>query len=172
MTLHLHRAERADVLVNGLGALLSSPPEDPFTPDVVAVPSKGVERWISQSLSVTLGAADGDGVCANVLFPSPARVVAEALAVGSGVDPREDPWAERRLSWALLDVIDGCCTEDWCLTLGRHLGMLDGQVDQGRRVAVAQKLAGLFASYAAQRPAMLRDWAAGRDSDGFDRRPR
>ena len=51
MTLHIHRAERADALVRGLGALLAAPPEDPFTPDVVAVPSKGVERWITQTLA-------------------------------------------------------------------------------------------------------------------------
>lgn len=171
MALLVHRAERADALVHGLGELLATAPADPFTPDVVAVPSKGVERWIGQSLSARLGTAAGksDGVCANVLFPSPGRVVAEALAAGTGVDSRDDPWGEPRLAWALLDVIDRCATEPWCSTLGRHLGLLDGQGDQGRRVAVAQKLAGLFSTYAVQRPAMLREWAAARDSDGFGR---
>jgi exodeoxyribonuclease V gamma subunit len=169
VTLQVHRAERADVLLRGLGELLTDVPADPFTPEVVAVPSKGVERWIAQTLSASLGAADGDGICANVLFPSPARVVAEALAVGTGVDPEHDPWSERRLVWVLLDVVDRCVAEPWCATLARHLGLLDGQVDQGRRVAVAQKLAALLVSYGAQRPAMLRDWAAGRDTDGFGR---
>ena len=166
MTLHIHRAARADALVRGLGALLATPPEDPFTPDVVAVPSKGVERWITQTLAARLGTSTGDGVCATVLVPSPARVVADALAVGTGVDARDDPWAEHRLAWELLDVVERCVAEPWCATLGRHLGLLDGQTDQGRRVAVGQKLAALFTGYAAQRPAMLRDWAAGRDTGG------
>jgi exodeoxyribonuclease V gamma subunit len=166
MTLHIHRADRADALVRGLGALLATPPDDPFTPDVVAVPSKGVERWITQTLAARLGTSTGDGVCANVLFPSPSRVVADALAVGTGVDPRDDPWAEHRLAWVLLDVVERCAAEPWCATLGRHLGLLDGQADQGRRVAVGQKLAALFTGYAAQRPTMLRDWAAGRDTAG------
>jgi exodeoxyribonuclease V gamma subunit len=166
VTLQIHRSERADVLVRALGELLVEVPADPFTPEVVAVPSRGVERWISQTLSVSLGGG-GDGICANVDFPSPARVVAEALAAGTGVEPGDDPWAEHRLAWVLLDVIESCGREPWCATLGRHLGLLEGQLDQGRRVATAQKLAGLFAGYGAQRPAMLRDWAAGRDTDGF-----
>ena len=73
MTLHIHRAERADALVRGLGALLAAPPEDPFTPDVVAVPSKGVERWITQTLAARLGTSTGDGVCAGRGRRAPAR---------------------------------------------------------------------------------------------------
>ena len=40
---------------------------------------------------------------------------------------------------------------------------------RGRRFATARRLAGLFASYAAQRPALIADWAAGRDTDGAGR---
>jgi exodeoxyribonuclease V gamma subunit len=167
--LRIHRAERADALVAGLARVLVSAPADPFTPDVVAVPSRGVERWIAQSLSTVLGTQPGrgDGVCANVVFPSPRRLAREAVAAGSGIDADDDPWAEHRLPWPLLEVIDGCASEHWCRTLGRHLGLMDGAVDRGRRMAVAQKLAGLFTAYAAQRPAMVRDWLDRRDTDGF-----
>ncbi len=168
MGLRIHRSERADALVRGLGDLLADQPADPFAPDLVAVPSRGVERWISQSLSTVLGTQTGlsDGICANVVFPSPGRLVREALTAGSDIPADEDPWGEHRLSWSLLEVIDDCASEDWCITLGRHLGLIDGGVDLGRRMAVAQKLAGLFTSYGAQRPAMLRDWVHGRDTDG------
>jgi exodeoxyribonuclease V gamma subunit len=169
VTLTIHRAERSDVLVRHLADLLANVPGDPFTPDVVAVPSRGVERWIAQSLSTSLGAAAGgsDGVCANVRFPSPGRLVRDALAAACTVDPDEDPWSERRLVWSLLDAVDSCAHEDWCRTLGRHLGLLDGGVDEGRRMAVAQKLAGLYTAYAAERPSMLLDWREGRDFDGY-----
>jgi exodeoxyribonuclease V gamma subunit len=169
VALTTHRAERADALVHGLGRVLASAPADPFTPDVVAVPSKGVERWIAQSLSSVLGTQAGraDGVCANVVFPSPGRLVREAVAAGSGIAADDDPWARHRLPWPLLEVIDDCASEDWCRTLGRHLGLLDGAVDQGRRMAVAQKLAGLFTAYGAQRPTMVRDWLGRRDTDGY-----
>src|SRR4051794_38174600 len=43
--LHIHRAERADALVDALRALLAETPDDPFAPELVAVPTKGMERW-------------------------------------------------------------------------------------------------------------------------------
>ena len=42
------------MLIAGL-ADLTAAPGDAFDPDMVAVPSKGVERWISQSLSACPG---------------------------------------------------------------------------------------------------------------------
>ena len=53
--LTVHRAERADSLVGPLAELLATAPEDPFEPEVIAVPSRGVERWISQQLALSLG---------------------------------------------------------------------------------------------------------------------
>ena len=49
--LHVHRAERADGLVGALAALLSEPLGDPFAPEVIAVPTRGMERWLTQRLS-------------------------------------------------------------------------------------------------------------------------
>ena len=163
MGLHLHRSERADALVAALAAVLGDGSDDPFTPEVVAVPARGVERWLSQRLSHHLGAsAAGDGVCANVEFPWPSRLVADAVAVGSGIDPDDDPWRAGRVLWSVLDVIDANTGDPWLAALGRHLG--DGQ---GRRFVAARHLAGLFDSYAAHRPAMLRDWLDGQNTDGL-----
>ncbi len=175
MTLTVHRAERSDVLVHKLGDLLAEVPSDPFAPTLVAVPSKGVERWIAQSLSSRLGSQDdrADGVCANVLFPSPGRIVREALAAASGIEPDDDPWDQARLVWPLLEVIDRCAGEEWCRTLGRHLGVSGGLETLappsavGRRMAVAQKLAGLYSAYASERPSMILEWLRGVDGDGY-----
>ena len=53
--LHIHRAERADGLADALGELLAVPLADPFAPEVVSVPTRGMERWLSQRLSASLG---------------------------------------------------------------------------------------------------------------------
>ncbi len=162
MALHLHRSERADPLVTALAQELATGTPDPFAPEVVAVPARGVERWLTQRLSHHLGAADGaDGVSANITFCSPTRLVAQVLAAAGGIDPDDDPWPEGRSVWTLVEVIDGCVGADWCAPLARHL-----TAGSDRRFVAAQHLARLYASYAQQRGALLRDWAAGADTDG------
>ncbi|WP_433287466.1 exodeoxyribonuclease V subunit gamma [Pseudonocardia sp. CA-142604] len=166
MGLHVHRSERADALADALGELLAHPLDDPFTDEVVAVPAKGIERWLAQRLSHRLGAASGrgDGVCAGVAFPSPAAVVAVAIGGAVGIDPREDPWRPERAVWPLLEVIDESAGEPWCAPLGVHLR--DGGSQRSRRHATARHLADLFASYAAARPDMLAGWQAGEGVPG------
>ncbi len=167
MTLHLHRATRTDLLADALAELLAEPLEDPFAEEVVVVPAKGVERWLTQRLSHRLGAGPGgsDGVCAGVRFLNPRSLV--ALLTGTEHD---DPWDPDRFVWPLLTVIDASLDEPWCALLARHLGHgvpgEQGELRRNRRYSVARRLAGLFASYALQRPQLLADWRAGRATDG------
>ena len=109
MTFVLHRGERADVLADALAELLAVPPADPFTREVVAVHSRGVERWLSHHLAARLGTSPGraDGVCANLHFPFPGRLVGDVLADVTGVDRDTDPWRPERLTWPLLEVVEG-----------------------------------------------------------------
>ncbi|OSC42740.1 exodeoxyribonuclease V subunit gamma [Mycobacterium decipiens] len=162
MALHVHRAERTDLLADGLGALLADPLPDPFTQELVLVAARGVERWLSQRLSHLLGCAlGGDGVCAGVSFRSPRSLIAELSGTRD-----IDPWSPEALTWPLLEVIDASLDEPWCQTLATHLGHFDtdafeAELRRGRRYAVARRLAGLFASYARQRPQLLTDWLDG-----------
>jgi exodeoxyribonuclease V gamma subunit len=169
VSLHLHRALRADALADGLGRLLATPLPDPFASELVVVPARGMERWLSQRLSHVLGAGtDGDGVCAAVDFRSPGSLVSEITGTRD-----DDPWAADSLAWPLLAVIDDALGRPWAATLARHLGHgLSGDeadLRMGRRFPVARRLAGLFASDAGQRPSLVADWSAGRDTDGAGR---
>src|SRR6185369_15496207 len=100
MALHLHRAERTDLLADGLGALLATPLPDPFAEELVLVPARGVERWLSQRLAHLLGRGDGaDGVCAGVALRSPRSLIAELTGTREG-----DPWSPDAMTWPLLEV--------------------------------------------------------------------
>ena len=159
--LHIHRAERADALVEALGELLEDPLPDPFAPDVISVPTRGMERWLTQRLSATLGATPGrsDGVCANVEFPFPHRLAGDAVATASGVDPDTDPWSPARAVWPLLEVVGGCLDEPWLRSLRIHLGNPDDADRRARRFATVRHVAELFDRYALHRPDMVRGWA-------------
>ncbi len=138
------------------------------------MPARGVERWLTQRLSHRLGVGGrgGDGVCAGVRFLSPHSLV--ALLLGK---ERDDPWDPDRLVWPLLDVIDdiarrGRGAARWPRTSGTASTGEDGELRRNRRYSVARRLAGLFASYAVQRPTLVTDWREGRDTDGAGRPPR
>src|SRR5258706_9443732 len=154
----VHRAERADRLIDELARHVGG--EDPFAPDVVAVATRGIERWVTQQLALR------SGICANVRFPSPRAIVTDAVARASGIDPHEDPWQPARAAWSLAEVIDAHVEEDWLATLRRHL---EGAPEpQARRLGIARRLAGLFDRYARHRPGMVNAWAEGDavDEDG------
>jgi exodeoxyribonuclease V gamma subunit len=172
--LHVHRSERADGLVEALRALLAQPPADPFAPEVVAVPTRGMERWLAQRLSGRLGTTGGrgDGVCANVAFPPPLRLLGDAVATASGIDPAADPWDPERAVWPLLEVVGESLGEPWLAALATHLGGAGDEPDparRARRLPTVRHLADLFDRYARHRPDMVRGWAAGAD-DGWQAR--
>lgn len=171
MPVQVHRAAATGELVDALGDLLSTPLPDPFDQELVVVPAKGVERWLAQRLSHRLGAGPrgGDGVCAGVRFMSPHSLHALLTGIRS---PADDPWHPDRSAWALLGVLQDSLGEDWCRPLAVHLGHESATPDldaerraarRSRRWSVAHRLAGLIASYADQRPALLTAWAAGEE---------
>jgi exodeoxyribonuclease V gamma subunit len=146
--LHLHRAERADRLAAGLAEVLRHGLADPFAPELIAVPAKGVERWLTQRLahSSDPGGAEA-GVCANVRFTSSRSLIDEIAAIVVGA--ADDAWSANRMLFGLL-----------------ALGQVgDWRLPPERPVAAAADLASLFVAYQTQRPELIRAWAGGRDGD-------
>ena len=75
--LHLRVGDQPDVLVAALAADLAAPRDDPFEPDLVAVPTQGQGRWLLQRLGTVLGVTPGrtDGVAARIELPTPTRLL-------------------------------------------------------------------------------------------------
>src|SRR5215218_9494376 len=143
--LHVHRSDLADAL----RALLADPLPDPFAREIVAVPTRGIERWLSQRMSAGLGASPGrgDGVCANVDFPPPGRLIADAVATASGIEPDADPWRPERAVWPLLEIVDASLHEPWLRELANHLGDTSDETRRGRRYASVRHAADLLHRY-------------------------
>ena len=151
--------------VDGLAAeltrsLASARPNDPMIPVRIAVPSRGMERWLTQRLAHSLGAVGGEaGVCANVDLPFPGTVVREVLAsVLGGVASDDDPWSAERLTWPVLHHLDDLPADAIHAPLRAHLRDGDGHVDR-RRLPLARRIADLFDHYAMHRADMVAGWA-------------
>lgn len=153
MGIRVIRSSTTKALSKRLAEELAATPSDPFASELVIVPTRGIERYLTQTI------ADRNGICANIAFPSPR----EFLELVAGED--QDPWTPDRLAWPLLAVIDASLAEPWCAPVAAHLRDDPNWRRSDRRFAVASRLAGLFASYATERPAMVAAWDAGEPAD-------
>ena len=164
MSLFVRPRSRPDELVGLLVDLLTDPLADPLTTEVVAVPTRGIERWLTQRISSDLSQRGvGDGVCANVDFPSPKRLVYAVLRSVPELAASLDAWEGHTLVGHVLDALDAHRSEDWLWLLDRYIGETDTQA-ASQRLNAARKVALLFTAYARRRPDMVRRWAAGEDA--------
>lgn len=142
----LHHADRFDVLLDALARVLAPAPADPFTAEVVVVPSAGVLDAAMAGLGVR------HGVVANTEFVFPGALMARAF----GGTPQDDPWAIDRLTWYVLEEIASVAVP----------GMPVPEGDD--QWALARRVADLFDRYGTQRPQLVRAWASGADARGVE----
>ena len=171
MTLVTHVASHPDQLVSRLCEQLASPPDHLFAAEVIAVPTRGIERWLTQRIASDLAERGiGDGICANVDFPSPRRLVREVLLAVPDLATSVTGWEGAAFTGHLVDAIDANLAEPWMHLLARYLKPADDREAEvsPNRLSAARKVARLFSGYARRRPDMIRAWAAGDDvgSDG------
>ena len=152
-------------MVEALGDVLVQPLADTMAPEVVAVPTRGVERWLSQRLAHRLGVGrgDGDGVCANIGFPFPGSLIATATTAVCGpapLAPAGDPWAPDNCVWPLLELVDEHIGDELLWPLAEHLraSSPSGDGHRPRRFTAVRRLADLYDRYAVHRPEMVLAW--------------
>lgn len=159
--LHVHRSNRVEVLADALAALPPLTAGDPFAPEVIAVPSRGLEQWLQMRL------AEARGVAANLTFTSPDALLAGAVAHALGDAPdAPDPWAPSRLRWHLLAALPAVLDLPPLAPLRRYLDRRDGDPPQRRRVVLATRVAEVLHRYTLYRPDLLAAWE--RDGVGGD----
>ena len=167
MALLIHVGSHPDELVGELCGMLASPPADPFARELVAVPTRGIERWLTQRIASELGdRTSGDGICANVEFPPPRRLVREVLTAVPALAVSVEAWEGAALTRTVVAVLDAHLDEQWMWLLARYIDAPGAVTTLGnsQRLQAARKIAGLFVRYARRRPDMVRAWWAGADT--------
>lgn len=172
--LRLFVSDQADALVARLGdELHRNPLADPLSSEVIAVPSRGIERWMSQRLAVGsderhepmnsdldhhVGLA-GEGISANTTYVLLHDYLTDL--VGASGREGQSPWHPQRLRWTLARLVEDDLRD---ADLGILTDYLHSQSDQpGNRLDATRYVAELFDRYHWQRPEMISRWASGLD---------
>lgn len=147
--MHLYRSHRTEALADALADVLRRPIGDPFTPEIVVVQSRGMARWLSMHLAGRLG------VCANVRFEFPAKL----LGALTGGDDAADPYTPDALRWRILGALPGLLDDPAFAPLRTDCaGLRDTQTIDRRSLSLATRLADLFDRYVTWRPEVVRAW--------------
>ncbi|NNC92483.1 MAG: exodeoxyribonuclease V subunit gamma, partial [Acidimicrobiia bacterium] len=147
MAVSVHVAPHPDALVARLCDVLAEPPDNPFAPELIAVPTRGIERWLTQRIAS--GLADrgiGDGIAANIEFPSPRQLVREVLLAVPDLAASVEAWQTDQLISHVLGAIDAHSSAPWLRLVERYI-----EADPANRLAAATKIARLFATYGRRR---------------------
>lgn len=137
-----------------LARWLAVPAGDPFTRDLVCVPTPGVERWLTQQF------AGRFGICAAIDFRRLDRLTDDVLAAVTWAE--EDLWQPAALTWGVLEVLDEVAASE--PVLARHL---DSEFT--RRSVLAGRIATLLVRYGRERPELLALWTDDQDVDELGR---
>lgn len=147
--------------------MLAHAPADPFQPEVISVPTNGIQRWLSEQIALNFAARGvGDGIAANIDWPYPGVLARRVLTHVPGMEATVAAWrgreAERHIEIVLGDNLD----EPWMELLDRFVRSGpagDGSVDHAQRLRAARKIRRLYGNYSRRRPTMIRAWARGED---------
>ncbi len=150
--MELIRSNRTEALADALASLVKDEPLGAFDSEAIVVQSRGMERWLTLALASRLG------IWSNPSFPFPRSAIEQVLddmALGaSGQSKAYDP---ARLKWTIAELLH----EETPPILRTYLGQ---KADPDRVLRLASSLSVMFDEYVVYRPAMLRSWVAGSDS--------
>lgn len=166
MTLHAHRSQRVEELVDGLcRALEAAWPHDPFEPLPIVVGSRGMERWLRHELATRL-----DGLArVDFLFP---RTAFGGAALWLASEPADDDrapfwtraaagddWSGPKLVIRVLARLRAHVGEPAFARVRDYLGDL-GRATGAREVAFASEVASAIERLFYDRPDDALAWSA------------
>ena len=148
----LHQSNRLERLADALAEVLRAPMTPALAPEIIAVQSNGMARWLRMRL------ADRLGVAANIHFPLPASLIWQLFGRVLPDLPAQSPYDREVLVWRLMGMLPGLLDGEPFAPLRAYLA--DGG-DDLRRYQLAARIADLYDQYLVYRPDWILDWERG-----------
>ena len=155
----IHTSNHLEELARVLATFLSEKKSvGVLEPEVVVVPSRGLERWLKLYL------ARVNGISANLEFPFPQAFLEETVLAGlrRRIDPgaTANPFAQEVMAWKIFFALEPGSDQGF----GRSPELdtyLTETGDELSRYYLALSLADLFDRYLLSRPELIRAWERG-----------
>ncbi len=158
--MRIYQGNRAEDLLDALLESTARRPPVGLEPELVLVHNLGMARWLTYQI------ARRRGIACNLAFPFPAAYFWRLFAsVLPGV-PAESPFDPGVMAWRLYEFLGRLPAGDSYAPLRAFLARSDGR----NRMALARRVAEVFASYLVLRPDWLATWRRGELIDGLEPR--
>jgi exodeoxyribonuclease V gamma subunit len=153
MALTIYRSNRVEVLQARLAQQLAAQPlANPFTTEVIVVPTYAMARWLN------LNIARQQGVAANIRYPQAGEWLwSLARAVLPDIPP-SDPCDSAALGWSVFNALPGLLETAAFASLRRYL---DDDQSGVKRWQLSQRIADCFDRYQSYRPQLIHAWSSG-----------
>lgn len=156
MPLKIYTSNRMENLVAALAATLAEPLASPFTPELIVVQSKGMQRWLAMELAKKLG------IWANCKYPFPNKMVWQLFCSTLPDPPDISSFSPEVMTWKIMGLLPDFLERAEFAPL-RHYLATDG--DGLKRFQLAGKIADTFDQYTLFRPEMVLEWEGGGNGD-------
>ncbi|PKN59557.1 MAG: exodeoxyribonuclease V subunit gamma, partial [Deltaproteobacteria bacterium HGW-Deltaproteobacteria-11] len=156
MPLKIYSSNRMENLVEALAGVVREPLSSPFTPEVIVVQSKGLQRWLAMELSRRFG------VWANGDFPFPNSMVWRLFQAVLPELPDTSPFSPEIMTWRIAGMLPGFLEREEFSRLKHYLA---GDRDGLKLFQLSEKIADSFDQYTLFRPGMIQQWEEGSDGD-------
>lgn len=151
--LNLYQSNMLDALMRLYLATRASSDQarDPLEPEILLVPSKGMQRWLGFAL------AQEQGIAANLDFRLPAAFVWQLITRVFPEVPARSPFDREALVWRVLPELPSVLAHE-------NVAMATNwkAADTRGRYELAWRVTDVFDQYLIYRPDWIRAWEAGR----------
>ena len=151
--LHVYLSNRLENLAKELATLIRNRRDSVFSPSVVLIQSRGMERWISMKI------AEQNGICANIRFLFPNTLIDETFRLVIDNLP-EIPLDVELMKWKLMKILPSFVKKERFSFLSRYIS------EERRDISLFQfcsLIADTFDQYIVFRPDMISKWEKGFD---------
>ena len=156
MPLNIYTSNRMENLVEALAGVLGTPLSSPFTPEILVVQSKGMQRWIAMELAGKLG------IWANCDYPFPNKMAWQLFVKTLPGITDSSLFQAEVMAWKIMGMLPQFLEREEFAPLKHYL---DGGGFGMKQFQLAGKIADTFDQYTFFRPEMLLGWEEGTGGD-------